>query len=135
MKITKNIWLAILVVAMGVGGFFIISGGDESTNENTTTQQAQFPSVGLVVDEENKTASYTGVVGETALETLQSLTVVQTQSTSFGDQVTGIENMLSEDGINFWAFYVNGEFANEGAGTFMPEDGDQIEWRLENIEL
>ena len=84
---------------------------------------------------EETTVSYDGVVGESALLTLQANHEVETDSFEFGEFVISINGIASEDGVNFWAFYVNGEQANVGADSYVAEEGDEIEWRLEDIEL
>lgn len=78
--------------------------------------------------------SYEGVSGRTALELLNENYDVEVQSFDFGDMVVSI-NGQSADATSFWAFYVDGEMAQVGAGDFETQDGQIIQWRLENIEF
>jgi hypothetical protein len=48
--------------------------------------------------------------------------------------VTAIQGHAAEDGEEFWALYVDGEMAEVGAGSLETEDGQQLEWKLEEIE-
>ncbi|MDO8265521.1 MAG: DUF4430 domain-containing protein, partial [Candidatus Saccharibacteria bacterium] len=74
-----------------------------------------------------------GQTGKTALEILQQGTEVTTESSDFGDFVTGINGNIADSSKNYWSFYVNGAYASEGAGTYKTTDGEKIEWRLEDL--
>jgi hypothetical protein len=79
--------------------------------------------------------SYEGKNDKTALELLKGAHTVETKDFSgMGEFVTSIDGVRVEDGKNFWAFYVGGAMASEGAGTYKTKDGEKIEWRLENIQ-
>lgn len=79
--------------------------------------------------------SYEGKNDKTALELLKDSHKVETKEFSgMGEFVTAIDGVEAEDGKNFWAFYVNGEMAAEGAGTYKTKDGEKIEWRLDAIQ-
>lgn len=77
--------------------------------------------------------TYQGQDGKTALELLKNAYKTETESFSFGDMVTSIEGVKA--GSNqFWAFSVNGQTSNEGAGTYVTKSTDTISWKLENIQ-
>jgi hypothetical protein len=79
--------------------------------------------------------SYEGQNDKTALELLKDKYQVDTKEFSgVGEFVSAIEGVAAEDGKNFWAFYVDGQMATEGAGTYKTKDGEKIEWRLDEIQ-
>jgi hypothetical protein len=79
--------------------------------------------------------SYDGRNDKTALELLKDGHKVETKEYSgMGEFVTSIDGVAAEDGKNFWAFYVNGQMAAEGASTYKTKDGEKIEWRLDAIQ-
>jgi|SRR3989344_3844189 len=79
-------------------------------------------------------AKYEGEDGRSALEILKEKYTVETKEfTGIGEFVTSINGLKAEDNKNFWAFYVNGKQANEGAGSYKTKNGDIIEWKLEKI--
>lgn len=123
---------AIAIIAGGAGAY--VANQPNDTASNATTAQTQTTSK-IRFSVQGKQASYTGVVGQTALQTVQSLTNVDTKESSFGTMVTGIHGVVAEDGKNYWAFYVNGKYADEGAGTYKNKAGDKITWKLEDIKL
>lgn len=51
-----------------------------------------------------------------------------------GGFVTSI-NGISQDtkAGKYWLYYVNGEFAQVGAGEYIVQDGDEITWKLEKV--
>jgi len=92
------------------------------------------PDTRLIISDDKKVVSHEGQSGKTALEVLQSLAKVKTERSSFGEFVTEI-NGIEADGIQqLWAFYIDGDLANEEAQTYKTNDSEHIEWRVENIE-
>ncbi|WP_246256625.1 DUF4430 domain-containing protein [Isoptericola halotolerans] len=79
--------------------------------------------------------SYAGEDGQTALDLLL-VHDPEAEVSGEGEMafVTAIKGHAAEDGAEFWAFYVDGEMAQVGAGSFETEDGQQIQWKLEEIE-
>lgn len=75
---------------------------------------------------------FTAEKGETALTLLQTTTKVQTKGEGKNAYVTQIANIAADEAKKqFWAFYVNGKQAEVGAGSYVLQDGDKIEWKLE----
>ena len=132
-------------LALGIGVALLTSylgySGLNSNEENMSTDPAQaveqeMPQVEkqeFQIAEDKKEINYSGVVGETALETLNSLAMVEVQESSFGEFVTSINGVEADSSTEYWAFFVNGELAAVGAGSYEAEEGDQITWRLESI--
>lgn len=129
------ITIAIIVVA-AIAGLSVYSINNVPKNKNnvqpTTTQQADQIKK-IKYSNGGKTVAYTGVVDKTALATLKSLTSVKTKTSSYGEMVTGINDISADSKTEYWAFYVNGKLASEGAGTYKAVNGDKIEWRLEKL--
>jgi LPXTG-motif cell wall-anchored protein len=75
---------------------------------------------------ENETASE-------ALVQLLGADKVGFTSSSWGDMITTIDD-LSADKTHFWAFYINGVAAKEGAGTYKVQDGDKLSFKYESFE-
>jgi hypothetical protein len=97
---------------------------DPVSAEPSSEQQAEISADGGQV-------AYKGVGGETALQTLRDLVEVEVESSEFGDYVTSIDGLGADSDSEYWAFYVNGEPAAVGAGSYQAVEGDEIEWRLE----
>lgn len=138
MNKTKQTITAILaVVIVGVGGFLLFNNSKNESNPDTsnteTTQVVTEEKPKITISEDRKTVSYNGETGKTALEILQNGAEVTMESSSFGDFVTGINDVVSDSSKNYWSFYVNGAYASEGAGTYKTTDGEKIEWRLEDL--
>lgn len=79
--------------------------------------------------------SYEGEDGETALDLLLAADP-EAEVSGEGEMafVTTIQGRTAEDGAEFWALYVDGEMAQVGAGALETEDGQEIQWKLEEIE-
>jgi hypothetical protein len=80
------------------------------------------------------TLSYMGQDGKTALDVLKSQYEVETQS--FGDvgEFVSSINGVKPDSAHFWAFYVDGEIAQVGAGSYVTKSSETIQWKLEEIK-
>ncbi len=126
--------LAVLMVGAGIGGYELVhvKNHDSSSKASSSTQTKATGTIAFSADK--KQVTYTGAVGKTALENLQALTSVVATDSSYGKMVTSINGMRAEDGKNYWAFYVNGAYANEGAGTYKTKAGDKLMWKLEDIK-
>ncbi|EKN63032.1 DUF4430 domain-containing protein [Schinkia azotoformans] len=78
-----------------------------------------------------------GVSAETIQDTVDKITAltlidaaekVEIDETDWGPMITSI-NGLAAEGTYYWAFYVNGEEASEGAGTYIPKVDDTLSYR------
>lgn len=144
-KNTKMIMLVGAVIALlGAGALWAgFSNNESTTNQVNQDQQSQVaeqnsqkqPASNVTISEDKKTVSYQGEEGKTALETLRQRTDVETKTESFGEFVTGINGLVADSAKEYWAFYVNGAYASEGAGTYIQKSGDVIEWKLEELSL
>jgi len=128
-----TILLAILIAGTGVGGYIVVSGNDNDTPKESTIAAKTQTTGTIAFSADKKQVTYTGATGKTALENLQSLTSVEATDTSYGKMVVAVNGLRAEDGKNYWAFYVNDAYANEGAGTYKTQANDQLMWKLEDI--
>lgn len=138
---SKKILLAVLVLVLaGVIGLGVYSMNTDNASSNegnvSVQEQEQLESQNEAEDEiefsqDGRTVTYSGRDGETALEVLESLTTVETEDSDFGEFVVAINGVQADTDKEFWAFYVNGEQASEGAGTYESSDEDELQWRLE----
>lgn len=88
----------------------------------------------LTSSNDKKIFYYQGQNGQTALAILKSLATVKTKQSSFGAFVVGINGVEADGSKQFWAFYVDGKQASEGAGTYKTKDGQQIMWKVEKVQ-
>ncbi len=71
--------------------------------------------------------------GQIALELLEANATVETQE--FGDAgkfVTSINGLVGNN-QNYWAFYLNDEYAQQGASQTILEEGDRVKFVYEAI--
>ncbi|HUD20795.1 MAG TPA: DUF4430 domain-containing protein [Candidatus Saccharimonadales bacterium] len=68
----------------------------------------------------------------TALNLLKASHQVQTEQTSLGEYITGIDG-VTPNSNQFWAFYVNGQMADVGADSYVTKSTDRIVFSLQNL--
>lgn len=131
----RSRWLVALVVAvvLAVAGIVWQAGRTPASETTSSTETTESVTAAINVSEDGKTVSYEGRQGQTALALLKTGAEVATSDSDFGEFVTAINGVEAEASQEYWAFYVNGNLANEGAGTYQTQTGDRIEWRLENL--
>lgn len=135
-------WIGLIVVIILVG--WLVSARRQSPTQEVgtspivaTTEQTATPTTDIASTDLTKpigatTYSYDGIDGKTALDLLKAkYQKVETQSSSVGDFVTAIDGKKADPAKEYWAFYLNGALASEGAGTYITKSTDKIEWRLE----
>ncbi len=133
-KTKQKISAVIVTVLLGVGGIWFYGANQNTTNEPVQQQtQVVKQASEITISEDQKTVSYEGQTGKTALEVLKSSTEVTTEESSFGEFVTGINGKNADASKEYWSFYVDGGYASEGAGTYETTDGEKIEWKLESL--
>jgi len=70
--------------------------------------------------------------GQTALALLDSVATVQKQEYGFGVFVEGVNGLLGDQN-NYWAFYVNDEYAQQGADQTILQTGDVVRFVYEPV--
>ncbi len=119
-----------IVLLLGVGVMLLPKIQTTQAPEVTSIQEKVI-SVKQTIN--NKTETVSQKKEATALELLQSTAKVKMKGegeNAFVTVINGIE--ASESKKQFWAFYVNGKQAEVGAGSYILQDGDKIEWKLES---
>lgn len=119
-------WSTLIIVLMAIlvafGLFLIFS--DKSDSQSPLSSNT----------EQSGEISYKGVEGKTALEILKDTHQVETQSyEGLGEIVIAIDG-IKPDGSSYWIYYVNGEQATEGAGTYVTDNDETITWKLEKAQ-
>lgn len=144
-KSHKVILIAVIVlVILGLIGTFsnftgTRTGARRQTRQNLP-QQTQRPEEPTTQDlkversTDNKTISYLGFEGKTALALLKLVGHVETKNFGeLGDMVTAIDGIAGNE-KHFWGFYVNGKLSDTGAASYQTKTGDRIEWKYETIK-
>lgn len=125
--------IATLVIAGGLFWFTMGTTTTETTPTNQTpTEQVEAQNT-ITVNEDGTVVTYEGIAGEIVLDTMKAGIAVRTDVNDFGEFVTGIGEVDADSSENFWGYTVNGEFAQVGAGEYVAEEGDQIEWQLTQL--
>jgi len=125
-KTQKNIaGIVALIAFAGIVVAALIIGNRDDTPETTPDPVAICPI-------ENGVVTYDGQENKTAFDILKSLCEVKSSSSDFGEFVTSIDGITADDS-NYWAFFVNDEYANVGASSYKTKEGDVIRWQLETI--
>ncbi len=77
--------------------------------------------------------TYQGEDGKSALDLLKRKHTVQTvEYTSLGSLVTEIDGVATGTDA-YWALYIDGQPATEGADRVMTQSGQTLEWRYEGL--
>ena len=109
-----------------------VSGKREAVSE---LAQKEIKFTYLVVGVDNTVKEFATLDKITALQFLKSKFKVETKTFSgVGEFVTVINGIKETSGKNFWALYVNGKQAKVGAGDYVLQEGDKVEWKLEEIK-
>ena len=143
----KLIYAGLVIAVLIAGGLVAFYGPLDDNNNNNDAQQPESSEQAtdesgeqdaeekIIFSEDGRTVAYGGEEGKDALSILKEHTEVATDSSDFGEFVTSINGVAADHDTEFWAFYVNGELASEGAGTYQSKRTDLIEWRIDKIEL
>jgi hypothetical protein len=112
----------------------LLAAGCNKTQPAASTEQQPFQDAVIGANGEiYQDVSYKGQTGKTALEILKAKYPVKTKTSSFGEFVESINNIMP-DKNHFWSFYINGKLSNVGAGSYTTKDSDTITWKLEEIK-
>jgi len=68
--------------------------------------------------------------GENAFEIMQKSLSVEFQNSTIGPFITSINGVKAGEG-EYWALYVNGEYAQKGISLYTIDSDLNIEWKLE----
>lgn len=128
----------VVVLIFIFGGIYIYNQTQLITDvvpesSNTVTVDTEKTEELLPEDEINQLVVTATVSGQTALDLLSANTDIETKD--YGDAgqfVVGVNN-LKGDNENYWAFYINDEFAQKGVSQTILEEGDVVKIVYEKI--
>jgi len=81
-----------------------------------------------------KEITYKGKDGITALALLEQVAKIGVSGTGEMTYVTSINDVSPDSGKNeYWAFDVNGQTAEVGAGSYITKNNDTITWKLSSF--
>lgn len=141
MKKTLSIVLFLLIVAVGVIAALLLfvsqprnSSGIEPVSPTTTRTIDTDEVLGARDTADQLRLDLTAQInGQTALELLETSAKIETEDYGLAGQFVTSINGVESDSKNFWAFYLNGEFAAAGASQTILEAGDTISFVYEEI--
>lgn len=137
-KMKRSILTVVILAVFGLFGFGLYAINQQNTSDDKSVQTTEQPTGQTkreaIFSEDGKTVEYQGEDGVTALVTLKSITNVKTENSDFGEFVASINGVGADSSKEYWSFYVNGKYADEGAGTYEAKPGDSFKWQLEQLQ-
>lgn len=143
MRKKTNRFVAILVslsiMTFGLSGCSLTQTQAPSQANTTTpnpTEQLQNDQLteNIVVPNVTEYTFVASESGQTALDLLSAQAQVQSKTYGFGTFIEGINGVLGNDD-QYWAFYVNDQYAKEAADKIILQSGDKLTFRLEPVEV
>ena len=110
---------ALLIVGLGAIWVFGVRATDTPASATITTQQP--------VDR----VAYIGTKGLSILTQLRQVAQVETQTSSYGEYVTGINGLQGGTDGKYWTYYIDGKLATVGAASYTSIGGERVEWKFE----
>ena len=134
MKRYRSILIGGLVLLLLIwGGVYL--GTQRKANPPTQRETTARIFADVTITADGDSTVYTGVPVEertTALALTQKVAQVETSGEGEMAFVTSLNGRAaSDEKQEFWAFHVNGELAQVGSGSYIVQNGDRIEWRIE----
>lgn len=133
---SKNKLIIVLValfITLGCSAWALSSyqSKQDNTNQPSTSSIQDTPKAELGRTE----ISYRAKPGVSSLDQLKSeaKNVIIVENSEFGDYVDSIEGHKGSVNGYYWSFYINGEMAQVGAGTYIQKEGDLITWKYQNL--
>jgi hypothetical protein len=131
----KNSWGLLNFVAIIILGAILIIGG--SLLGNYVSQKQADKTVAGIKNQfqpvVQKTISYDGQEGHTALDLLKASHEVKTEDSATGSFVTAIDGIANTNDT-YWMFYVNNELPSVASDQYQTKNSDKIEWRFEKLQ-
>jgi hypothetical protein len=79
--------------------------------------------------QQNKYFSYSGQKDKDALTLLKQKVSISQNTSGLVTAINGRKADTSKH--EYWAFYVNGKYAQVGPAQYKTKEGDKIEWKIE----
>lgn len=139
-KIVSFSVLVVLLIAMVLGFLFsdtqdFMSGMDNQEETEQMAVKESLATIAVFSNESEIKGSPVEIDVDHEMDVLAYMVEnfsVEGADEGFITSIEGIEQDESE-GL-YWLYYVNEEIPSVGAGEYIVEDGDLIEWKLESFE-
>lgn len=140
-QVIKWIVGVVFILAVGFGFYFSETQNDFGANienqENTEELQnnEHLATISVTVNGEDVEGSPVEVELKEEIDLMTYM--VQNFDVSGADEgfITSINEVKQDDSEGlYWLYYINEEMPSVGAGDYVVEDGDLIEWKLESFE-
>ena len=113
--------------------FWQVKSHSLTNNGNWNASQEIFASLKINDIANLATFDISNFVGKTALEATESKANVITNGTGVNAFVTSIDGRIADaKKREFWEFLVNGSQAQVGAGSYIIQNHDEIQWKITN---
>lgn len=135
-EIMKSNFLLLTAIAMSVLFLFVALGSISNRAallQAPVTDDAVNTAIDAAGIQQTQFEFTATLSGQIALELLEANATVETQE--FGDAgkfVTSINGLVGNN-QNYWAFYLNDEYAQQGASQTILEKGDRVKFVYEAI--
>jgi Domain of unknown function (DUF4430) len=117
-----TIIVLLVVLASGTVGTLIAINHHTNNQVATTSPQVEGATV----------IRFTAQKNQTVLAQLEAREkVVVQQDPTYGAFVESIDGVKNGVNNKYWAYYVNGQMANIGAGNYTTKGGEEIVWKFE----
>jgi len=114
----------LLFIAIGALLYLVSSDSRVKDSSLTSTSTKSVKSVSV-----NEVVKYSGKDGVDALTLLKQRTSVEQDRSGM---VSSINNRRADNAKKeFWSFFINGETAQVGPASYITQDDDQIEWKIQ----
>lgn len=112
----------VLVTGMASSTILINQAKDKAKASNAQTNASNIAN--------EKTVTYKGQEGKTALELLKNTAKVETSGTGENSFITTINGIAANSKNEYWSYTINGILASVGAATYITKDSDIIKWAI-----
>ncbi len=107
----------------------------QSRTIETTPVREQLPVTTNAPEQRHRIViTYQAKAGETSLDQLKlEADNVITKDSEYGEYVDSIEGNKSGIDGKYWSFYIDGTMATVGAGSYVQNGGEAIEWKYQKL--
>jgi hypothetical protein len=131
MNNTKKLLVLLLLILLAIGTGFYLRNKNLSTP--TTEEVVQGLKTTLSINDGGSDQSYDAsqFVGKTALSATENMAKIETSGTGINAFITSINGRAADSKKNeFWELLINGGSAQVGAGSYIIQSGDSIQWHI-----
>jgi len=134
-KMKKNfkIILSAFLILSVVFGFWFAKTRSVNNTSSLSSSQESFVVLKVNQEEGSKSFDISEFVGKTALEATESKVEVISNGEGVNAYVVSVDGRGADpQKREFWEFNVNGSQAQVGAGSYIVQNHDEIEWKISN---